>query len=232
MAIVVLSLTALTVTPAPGQVIRSGPPACRGVALTFDMCPVREGSGYDEGLVRMLIERHIPATFFLSGRWIAKHDEQVRTLLAVPYFDFGTHGQVHAHLPLLDAPQQRVEIEQAVALLHNRYDLAATLFRPPFGEFDDTTVDVARALGLQFILWNIVSGDPDPRLSSDQILESVASKLRNGAIVVFHANGKGHHTRQVVERLYEQVLIKDGLRPVTVSELLGGCGNGIEQRSE
>ena len=68
MAIVVLSLTALTVTPAPGQVIRSGPPACRGVALTFDMCPVREGSGYDEGLVRMLIERHIPATFFLSGR--------------------------------------------------------------------------------------------------------------------------------------------------------------------
>jgi len=181
------------------------------------------------GLVQMLIQRHIPATFFLSGRWVAKHDEQLRTLLAVPYFELGTHGQVHAHLPLLDAAQQRLEIQQAVALLHNRYDHATTLFRPPYGEFDETTVEVARALGLRFILWNIVSGDPDPHLSADHIVQSVASRLRNGAIVVFHANGKGQHTREVIERLYEQVFANGSLRPVTVSDLLGKCSNGVEQ---
>ena len=33
------------------QVIKSGPPACPGVALTFDLCPVKKGSGYDKPLM-------------------------------------------------------------------------------------------------------------------------------------------------------------------------------------
>jgi peptidoglycan/xylan/chitin deacetylase (PgdA/CDA1 family) len=215
--------------PATGQVIRSGPSTCRGIALTFDMCPVREGSGYDEGLIQMLIERHIPATFFLSGRWMARHDEQVRTLLAVPYFELGTHGQVHAHLPLLNPDEQRTEIHRAVDLLQSQFGHQSTLFRPPFGEFDDTTVELVRTLGLRFILWNIESGDPDPHLSAEQMLRSIKSHLRNGAVVVFHANGKGQHTRQVVEELYQEVLERNGLRPLTVSQLLAQCGDTIEE---
>jgi peptidoglycan/xylan/chitin deacetylase (PgdA/CDA1 family) len=214
-------------TPATGQVIRSGPTTCQGVALTFDMCPVRDGSGFDAGLIGMLIEHHIPATFFLSGRWIAKHDEQVRALLAVPYFELGTHGQVHAHLPLLDTEQQRAEIKQTVTMLRTHYGYVTDLFRPPYGEFNDSSVELTRALGLRFILWNVVSGDPDPRLSAEEILGSMRSKVRNGAVIVFHGNGKGQQTRRVVEQLYEEVLSKNGLRPVTVSQLLNGCGDGI-----
>src|SRR5919109_2059854 len=119
--LLVLSGMLLILPPATGQVIRSGPTTCQGVALTFDMCPVRGGSGYDAELIRMLIEHHIPATFFLSGRWIAKHDKEVRGLLAVPYFELGTHGQVHAHLPLLDPEQQRAEIKQTVTMLRTHY---------------------------------------------------------------------------------------------------------------
>jgi peptidoglycan/xylan/chitin deacetylase (PgdA/CDA1 family) len=221
-------LTLLLAASARGQVIRSGPPTCHGVALTFDMCPVRDGPGFDSGLVRLLIDRRIPATFFLSGRWIARHDAQLRDLLTVPYFEFGTHGQAHAHLPLLDATQQQREIQQAVALLQGQYHLAARLFRPPYGEFDETTVEIVRALGLQFILWNVVSGDPDPTLSAEHILRTVGPRLHNGTIVVFHANGKGQHTEDVVKRLTE-VLASRGLRPMTVSELLGNCGNGAKQ---
>jgi peptidoglycan/xylan/chitin deacetylase (PgdA/CDA1 family) len=101
------------------------------------------------------------------------------------------------------------------------------LFRPPYGEFDERSVDLTRALRLRFILWNVVSGDPDPTLSPEQMLASITPKLRNGAIVVFHGNGKGRHTRTVVEQLYEQALVKQALKPVTVSELLGGCGEGV-----
>ncbi|HEU5407081.1 MAG TPA: hypothetical protein VFU48_04905, partial [Nitrospira sp.] len=36
------------------QVIKSGPPTCPGVALTFDLCPVRKGSGYDQTLMDYL----------------------------------------------------------------------------------------------------------------------------------------------------------------------------------
>jgi peptidoglycan/xylan/chitin deacetylase (PgdA/CDA1 family) len=205
------------------QVIRSGPANCKAVALTFDMCPVREGTGYDGPLIQMLVERRLPATFFLSGRWIATHEAEVRALLAVPFFEIGTHGQVHAHLPALDADRQRAEIRRPVQLLQERFGHRGSLFRPPFGEYDDTTVEIARELGLRFILWNVVSGDPDPRLSQPQMLEDLRARVRNGSIIVFHANGKGPHTRAVVEDLSQELIVKKGLQPVTVTELLDQC---------
>ena len=84
------------------------------------------------------------------------------------------------------------------------------------------TVEVAGTLGLRFILWNVVSGDPDPRLSPERMLEDLKTRLRGGSIVVFHANGKGLHTRAVVEDL-SQELLKRGLQPVTVTALLDRC---------
>lgn len=205
------------------QVIRSGPASCKAVAFTFDMCPVRSGSGYDEALIRLLVDKRIPATFFLSGRWTETHADQVKTLLAVPFFEIGTHGQTHAHLPLLDPAAQREEIRQAVVLLQSRYGLAAPLFRPPYGEYDDRTVELARELGLTFVLWDRVSGDPDPRLSSEQMVERLTGRPKNGNIIVFHANGKGRHTRTVVEAVYQELAVKRGLPPLTVSNLLGAC---------
>lgn len=221
-------LLALAAWPGGGkealaQVIRSGPAGCKAIAFTFDMCPVRSGSGYDEALVRLLVDRRIPATFFLSGRWVETHADQVKALLAVPFFEIGTHGQTHAHLPLLDPSGQREEIRQAVALLQSRYGLAAPLFRPPYGEYDDRTVDLVRELGLTFVLWDRVSGDPDPRLSSEQMVERLTGRPKNGNIIVFHANGKGRHTRAVVEAVYQELAVKRGLQPVTVGNLLGEC---------
>lgn len=205
------------------EVIREGPRACKAVALTFDMCPVREGSGYDEPLVRTLIEKQIPATFFLSGRWMTKHDAEVRALLAVPFFEVGTHGHVHAHLPELDDEQQRHEIMQPVTLLRGRYGHHATLFRPPYGEYNEPTIHLAEVLGLRFILWNVVSGDPDPHLSEEEIFNTVKSRTRSGSIVVMHANGKGRYTRQVIDALYEDLIVRQGYHPVTVSTLLDQC---------
>lgn len=208
---------------ARAEVIREGPRGCKAVALTFDMCPVREGSGYDEPLVRTLIAKQIPATFFLSGRWVAKHDAEVRALLAVPFFEVGTHGHVHAHLPELNDEQQRHEIMQPVTLLRSRYGYNATLFRPPYGEYNEGTIHLANVLGLRFILWNLVSGDPDPHLSDMEIFNTVKSRARSGSIVVMHANGKGRRTQEVVGALYDDLIVRQGYQAVTVSTLLDQC---------
>lgn len=204
----------------PAQVIRSGAPSCQAVALTFDLCPVRQGTGYDAELINYLIEHKIPATFFASGRWINKHDPEMKKLLSVPFFEMGTHGQVHAHLATLDEEAQRTEIIGAVDLLKARYKVHAPLFRPPYGEFNDVTVEVVRKLGLQFILWNVVSGDPDPLLPAEKMLTHLTASTRGGGMIVFHANGKGKHTREVVETLSQEFFPKQGLKPVTVTELL------------
>ncbi len=205
---------------AVAQVITSGPRSCPGVALTFDLCPVKKQPGYDHALVDYLTEHQIPATFFLSGKWMTKHDEQVEHLLGVGFFEIGTHGEVHAHLPMHDAEEQREEIVGPVRQLREHYAHEPTLFRPPYGEYNGVTVDVVKALGLRFIQWSIESGDPDPSLSTEQILARVSKRVRPGSIIVFHANGKGKQTRQVIERLTIEVLPHKGLAPMTVSELL------------
>lgn len=223
--VILLILTGVSASAHPihaGQsdVITSGPPSCRSIALTFDLCPVRAKPGFDAALIDYLKAREIPATFFVSGRWAEQHQEDVRALQAVPFFEIGTHGEDHAHLPLLDEPGQQAEISRAVSLMRSRYHLSAGLFRPPYGEYDDVTVRVVKSLGLQFILWNLVSGDPDPTLPAHAILDRVARRLRPGSIVVFHANGKGKHTREVIQALDETVLPRAQLRAVTVTELL------------
>lgn len=202
------------------QVIKAGQPTCPGVALTFDLCPVRKGSGYDQPLMDYLIKHRIPATFFMSGKWMAKHEPEVDHLLGMEFFEMGTHGDVHAHLPMHDADEQRREILGPVKMLQERYAHETALFRPPYGEYNDVTVDVVKLLGLRFIQWNIESGDPDPRLSAEQILTGVANRTKPGSIIVFHANGKGKQTRQVIEQLTSDILPRKGLRPMTVSELL------------
>ena len=106
-------------------------PFCPAVALTYDLCPVRTASGFDRELIDFLIAHKVPATFFMSGRWMAKHDAEVKELLAVPFFEIGTHGDVHAHLPMHEMKEQQQEIMGPVRALKNTYGRPATTMPGP-----------------------------------------------------------------------------------------------------
>src|SRR5437899_12270999 len=95
--VLLVGLATLAPAAIPDHAGAAGPSPCDAVALTFDMCPVRAGSGLDEPLLALLVERRLPATFFLSGTWMARHDQAVQDLLRVSFFEVGTHGQVPAH---------------------------------------------------------------------------------------------------------------------------------------
>ena len=224
--LVLLTLAASLRAEQLATVVRGGAGGCHAVALTFDLCPVRKAPGFDAALVALLESRQVPTTFFASGRWIAAHDAEVRRLLAVPFFELGTHGQRHRHLPALDPAAQRAEILGPVELLATRYGVRSTLFRAPYGEFDDHTRAIVADVGLRMVEWSVVSGDPDPQLAAATMLRGLRTEVRDGSIVVFHANAKGVHTREVVETLLRDVLPERGLAPRTVSQLLDGCHAG------
>jgi peptidoglycan/xylan/chitin deacetylase (PgdA/CDA1 family) len=206
----------------PPPVVKIGVTGCKRIALTFDLCPVRPPNGFDTGLVDVLLHTHTPATFFASGRWMTKHDDRVGELLAVPYFELGTHGADHAHLRALGASGQEEEIASAVKQLEGAHGRSATLFRPPYGEYDATTQHVAASLGQTVVLWSAVSGDPSPKLSADRMFAALKPQLHDGTIIVMHANGRGVHTRELVEKLLPAITAA-GLTPVTVGELLRPC---------
>jgi peptidoglycan/xylan/chitin deacetylase (PgdA/CDA1 family) len=70
----------------------------RVIALTFDACGGRGGSGYDEALITFLRRRDVPATLFLNSRWIDEHPAVFRQLRREPLFELANHGTRHRPL--------------------------------------------------------------------------------------------------------------------------------------
>ena len=222
--IVAAALLARPVLAAPsGAVFTRGPATCHAVAFTFDLCPVREGSGFDAPLVKFLVDHQVHATFFASGTWMASHDAEMRVLLSHPFFEIGSHGQVHAHLPTLSAGAQAAEIRGPIATLAKRYSATATLFRPPYGEFNDESVRAADAAGQTVVMWSVVSGDPDPKLPAKDIVADVIGRAKNGSVIIFHANGRGWHTAEIVPAVYQTLVESKHFAADTITELRG-CG--------
>jgi peptidoglycan/xylan/chitin deacetylase (PgdA/CDA1 family) len=66
----------------------------------------------------------------------------------------------------------------------------------------------------------VVTGDPDPGVSAEEIASTVKRRTRNGSILVMHANGRGRHTAEALPGMIEE-LRKRGFELTTVSDLLG-----------
>lgn len=218
------AVVARPVTAAPAGVFTRGPAACHALAFTFDLCPVKEGSGFDAPLVKFLIDHHVHATFFASGAWIAAHDVEMHQLVAQPFFEIGTHGQFHAHMPAETPEAQSAEIRGPIATLAKRYSVRTTLFRPPYGEYNDETVRQAQAAGQSVVMWSVVSGDPDPKLAAASIVTDVLGRAKNGSVMIFHANGRGWHTDEIVPAVYKALIETRHFTADTISELRGCQG--------
>ncbi|OQW53483.1 MAG: hypothetical protein A4S09_07745 [Proteobacteria bacterium SG_bin7] len=217
---VLFTLASASPTLNDESIIRSGSKNCNCVAITFDLCPVKEGDGYNQELMEYLIKKKVPATFFVSGRWIEKHPRETKRLLKIPYFEFGVHGHWHSHLPEKPEERQLFEIQNPLMILKNKYHYSTILFRPAFGEYNETTLKLTNKLNLKFILWTFESGDPDPKLSSDRILKVLEETTKAGAIIPFHANRNGVHTQVIIPRFVEGKIKQSQLKLVKISEML------------
>ena len=94
------------------------------------------------------------------------------------------------------------------------------LFRPPFGTYNDLSLQVTAQHGLYTIQWDSVTGDPDPNFDAATILGEVQRTAQNGSIVIMHANGRGWHTAEALPAIIEYLQGR-GFQLVTVSQLLG-----------
>jgi peptidoglycan/xylan/chitin deacetylase (PgdA/CDA1 family) len=199
--------------------LEHGPRTEKKVALTFDACPTRLGPGYDEAITKVLRERNIPATMFLTGRWVETHEAEAREL--AQHFEIGNHGYRHD-----DASQGRLGYDEALAdigraqrVIHRVTGKIPRLYRPPAVLYNDEVLRAAADLGLRTVLYDVASGDPDKRLQAEAIVRYVVWKTKPGSIVIFHINGKGWTTAKTLPEIVKQ-LGKRGYRFVTVGDLV------------
>jgi len=159
--------------PAPALTATTGPCTKGLVALTFDDGPAR---GLTAKLVKILLDRHVPATFFMVGSRVHTAPRAAR-LVARSGFTVGNHTWSHAHLTRLSDRTVRSEIRRTAHELRGLGVRPSTLMRPPYGDVDSRVRKDVRALGLVPVLWTVDSNDWRGG-STRQIADSILGQLR------------------------------------------------------
>lgn len=211
------------VTPAFAEnsdlIIEHGPRDSKKIALTFDACPTSHEEEYDRQVVEVLIREKVPATLFMSGRWVDKNAKTAKELASLVQFEIGNHAYWHPHMTEKDDARVLGELRRTQVIINKVTGKRPKYFRPPFGEVDERVAKLAAQAGLLVIQYDVASGDPDPGLSAKKIAASVIGGTVGGSIVVFHMNRNGVHTAEILPEVIRGLREK-GLEFVTVGELL------------
>jgi peptidoglycan/xylan/chitin deacetylase (PgdA/CDA1 family) len=190
------------------------------VALTFDACATtRQANGFDHQVFEILAYEQIPATFFLSGRWVETHLDAAREIAAAPWAELGNHTYAHPRLSQIPKKRLMMEIQRTDEIMETTLGRPAQSMRPPAGAWNRNVVRAAEQENLPVVLWSVVSGDAGGHVPAARMIRTVLEQTGPGAIVIFHINGRGPFTKDALPNIIAGLRDK-GLRFVTVSQLL------------
>ena len=180
------------------------------VAISFDAA---WGNEQTAELLDILDQCNVKATFFLVGDWVEKFPGDVKAI-AQKGHDIGNHSDTHPHLPQLSPDQARAEITSCNQKIQSLTGKAPTLFRPPYGDYDNMVVNTVKGLGMYCVQWDVDSLDwKDP--SPEQMTKTVLDKVKDGSIVLMHNGAKNTPAalpaiiKGIQDKGYEIVLIRD-----------------------
>jgi peptidoglycan-N-acetylglucosamine deacetylase len=145
------------------------------IYLTFDDGPIPEVTPWALDTLRAYGAR---ATFFCVGENAERHPDLLSQALAEGHA-IGNH--TYNHLDGWKTP--------TLAYAHNVRRCAravpSRLFRPPYGKLLPRQSAWLRR-HFQIVMWDVLSGDYDPRFSPQECLRHVTRHARPGSIVLLH----------------------------------------------
>ncbi len=182
------------------------------VAISFDAA---WGNEQTETLLRILKEKNVKSTFFLVGDWVEKFPDSVKSI-AKDGHDVGNHSSTHPYMTQLGEAQMKEEIVSCNEKIKELTGVAPTLFRPPYGDYNNAVVGAVKAENMYCIQWDIDSLDwKDP--TPEEMVKKITSKLQNGSIILMHNGAK--NTPEALPQIIDAVRA-EGYEFVPISELL------------
>jgi len=151
---------------------------------------------------------------------VDKYPESVKALSDAGHYVMN-HSNDHAHFSSLSNDEIVKNINECNNKIEKITGVRPTLFRPPYGEYDDHVIAAVNGMGMTGIQWDVDSLDWK-EISADEILSRVKKKVTSGSIILFH--NAALHTPEALPSIIEY-LIGEGYKIVPVSELLlsGDC---------
>ena len=96
----------------------------------------------------------ITATFFVVGEWVDKYPESVKALSDAGH-EVMNHSSTHPHMTELSANQMIAEVQECNQKIEAITGVCPTLFRPPYGDYNDTVVSTMRSIDMYTIQWDV-----------------------------------------------------------------------------
>lgn len=116
------------------------------------------GNEDTQAIIKVLKEKNVHVTFFMTGGWVDTYPDDVKALYKAGH-ELGNHSQNHKQMSTISA----AECEDEIMTVHNKvkkltgYDMK--VFRPPYGDYNDTLVECAEKCGYHAIQWDVDSLD-------------------------------------------------------------------------
>ena len=182
------------------------------VSLTFDAAWGNEDT---QQLIDILNSYNVKATFFIVGEWVDKDPESVMQLHEAG-MEVMNHSDTHAHFAKLSGDQIVAEINACSDKIEALTGVRPTLFRCPYGEYDDHVIDTINSMGVTAVQWDVDSLDWKG-LTAAEITRRVTENVQPGSIVLFH--NAAEPTPEPPPGIIEP-LLADGYTIVPIGEIL------------
>jgi len=166
-------------------------------------------------LIDILGKYNVKATFFVVGEWVDKYPESVKALSDAGH-EVMSHSNTHAHFNSLSAQEIVEDLNACGDKIEGVTGVRPTLFRCPYGEYDDHVINAVRSMGIEPIQWDVDSLDWKD-LSAPEITKRVVSKVQPGSIVLFH--NAALHTPEALPTII-QTLLQEGYTFVPISQMI------------
>jgi polysaccharide deacetylase family sporulation protein PdaB len=184
------------------------------ISLTFDSAWGNEDL---DSILETLQSYHVSASFFVTGEWVANYPNEVQKIHANGH-DLGNHSEHHKNMSQLTSETCTSELLTVHERMKNLIGVEMNIFRPPYGDYNDTVIKTAASCGYFTIQWSVDSLDWKD-YGIDSIIKTVTKhpELKNGAIILLHTGSK--YTAEALPLLIEQ-LQAQGYEFVPVSKLI------------
>ena len=173
------------------------------------------GNEDTQALIDILARYNVKATFFCVGDWAEKYPESVKALHDAGH-EVMSHSNHHDHFNTLSAQEIIDDLNACNDKIEAVTGVRPTLFRPPYGEYDDHVISTVRGMGIQPIQWDVDSLDWKD-YDAATITQRVTEKVGPGSIVLFH--NAALHTPEALPGILEY-LLGQGYSIVPVSQLV------------
>lgn len=184
------------------------------VSISFDAAWGNEDTA---DILTILKKYNIKATFFMTGGWVESFPEDVKNIAKAGH-DVANHSQNHKQMSQLSAGECQQEILSVNQAVEKLTGITPILFRPPYGDYNDTLVQTVNSCGCHCIQWDVDSLDWK-NYGVDAIVSTVLNHkhLGNGSIILMHNGAK--YTKDALPAVIEGLQDK-GYEIVPISQLI------------